>query len=525
MKKSFFTRVTLHPFLLGVYPALALLGNNINEIRGVDALRALFVAVLISGGLVLFFRQIMRNEHQSALLATVLLILFFSYGHVYGSLKEVHLLGITAGRHRVLIPLFIGLAGAGALWVFTGTRNFQPITQILNFVGLFAIAFPLYQITSFEVRTFLEKSSGEANPAESLKIRQMDNSKKPDIYYIVLDAYAREDVLANFYGYDNSPFLNELEAMGFYVAHCSQSNYTKTKFSLASTLNIDYLENLGGEELRHDNGEPNWVKIGFLIRQSKVRDFLESQGYQTVAFQTGFFWTEWDNADLYFKQDSEDLGTLGTLETFGHVNEFEALLIKTSLGLALADTGTILSQYLQPIISESPKRQRYEIVSFTLDTLEEIAPVRSPKFVFAHVVSPHAPYVFSQDGAFLADQENMRTGYPDQVTYINKRVLSIVQKLITNSEIPPIIILQGDHGGPETQALPIRLDIFNAYYLPDVSSQNLYSSITPVNTFRVVFDTYFGTNLGLLEDQSYHSTSDNFFDFNLTPNACEIATP
>ena len=48
-----------------------------------------------------------------------------------------------------------------------------------------------------------------------------------------------------------------------------------------------------------------------------------------------------------------------------------------------------------------------------------------------------------------------------------------------------------------------RISIFNAYYLPGHALQFLYDSITPVNSFRIIFDHYFGTNLGVLEDKTY----------------------
>ncbi len=41
-------------------------------------------------------------------------------------------------------------------------------------------------------------------------------SEMPDIYYIILDAYTRDDILAGAYGLNNRPFLQELEERGFY---------------------------------------------------------------------------------------------------------------------------------------------------------------------------------------------------------------------------------------------------------------------------------------------------------------------
>jgi hypothetical protein len=87
-------------------------------------------------------------------------------------------------------------------------------------------------------------------------------------------------------------------------------------------------------------------------------------------------------------------------------------------------------------------------------------------------------------------------------------MIEIIDNLMEQSTQPPIIIIQGDHGAPinwEGYGYPKenKLAILNAYYLPGVEVGDiLYDSITPVNTFRLVFDLYFNGNLGLLEDES-----------------------
>jgi len=48
-----------------------------------------------------------------------------------------------------------------------------------------------------------------------------------------------------------------------------------------------------------------------------------------------------------------------------------------------------------------------------------------------------------------------------------------------------------------------RISILNAYYLPDGGEKHLYKSITPVNTFRLVLNHYFGSDYEMLKDVSY----------------------
>jgi len=48
----------------------------------------------------------------------------------------------------------------------------------------------------------------------------------------------------------------------------------------------------------------------------------------------------------------------------------------------------------------------------------------------------------------------------------------------------------------------------------------LYPTIPPVNSFRIVFNTYFGTHLPLLEDINYFSDRYKRYDFSVIPNDC-----
>ena len=57
------------------------------------------------------------------------------------------------------------------------------------------------------------------------------------------------------------------------------------------------------------------------------------------------------------------------------------------------------------------------------------------------------------------------------------------------------------------------MSILNALYLPDDGAAELYDSMTPVNTFRVIFNTYFDTDFDLLEDRSYLATYEQPYDF------------
>ena len=110
-------------------------------------------------------------------------------------------------------------------------------------------------------------------------------------------------------------------------------------------------------------------------------------------------------------------------------------------------------------------------------------------------------------------------GYQNQLTFLNEKILQAMDTLISESDTPPIIVLQGDHG-PWLQPKNKRMWILNAYYLPG-QADKLYPTISPVNTFRLIFDEYFGGTYDMLEDVSYFSPVPKLYEFSEIPNNCE----
>jgi len=242
-----------------------------------------------------------------------------------------------------------------------------------------------------------------------------------------------------------------------------------------------------------------------------VRQVLESMGYTIVAFDSGYSWTMIPDADFFLQPFRASTFHMGLLSGF---NEFEAMLIDTSAGVLVTDATLKLPEVLAPEIGL--KKMHRERILYTLDQLPKIPPQPGPKFIFAHIGSPHTPYVFGPDGEMVGRDIVGIEGYQDQVTYLNKRMIPILQQIIADSAQPPIIIIQADHGGINFNP-DDRMRILNAYYLPDGGEQVLYQGISPVNTYRLLFNYYFGTHYPQLEDISYYSDYDIPYDFTVMP--------
>jgi hypothetical protein len=213
----------------------------------------------------------------------------------------------------------------------------------------------------------------------------------------------------------------------------------------------------------------------------------------------------------------------------GFLPEFSSILFRTTIFFPVA-------------VAFGMDDRREEIckrVLYKFDALSEIPMLNKPTFVFAHMIIPHSPYVFDRHGNFLTEdkvnEKSRRENYIDQLLFTNLKVKALIDKLLSNSKIQPIIILQGDEGTfPERHSregknfrnfnwkqatdaeLKEKMSILNAYYFPDTDNSVLYPSITPVNSFRLVFNLYFGTDLQLLSDESYAFVNEyhlySFFD-------------
>jgi hypothetical protein len=65
-----------------------------------------------------------------------------------------------------------------------------------------------------------------------------------------------------------------------------------------------------------------------------------------------------------------------------------------------------------------------------------------------------------------------------------------------------------------------RMSILNAYFLPGART-SVPATITPVNTFRIILNEYFGQNLELLKDVSLYSDYTDPFNFKVIQNPCD----
>lgn len=496
-------KIPLYPLLFALFSVLSLTAHNIGQIFIGEMMRPLAFSLALAGILFWILHRLLRDPHRAALASASLLFLFFSYGQVYSAFEGQTVVGIGLFRHRILFPLFCLLGIFVVVWILRKIKHPASLTYWLNLVSIFLLVYPSLSIVS----TLLQQAVSDASSKNSPAISEGNaNAATRDVYYIILDGYGRQDVLQREYGFDNTEFIHALRARGFYVADCSESNYAHTLYSLTSSLNYDYLDTLGATD---DDAE----RIS-LLKHSAVRAAFEERGYSIVAFPTGWSMTEWTDADIY-----PDYG-----KSFTTLTEFETLFLDTTMLRVATDYDRLNSK-----TTPYSQARRLRVLSM-IQTLKEIPSREGKYFVFAHFVIPHPPFSFGADGEWLeinvntASHEEIANAYVNQIIYINREILQVIDTLQSESDEQPIIIVQGDHGPPPdlTNDPAARMPILNAYYLPDIeAAEALYPAVTPVNSFRVVLNRYLGFSLPMLEDKSYFAPNQDHDRLTLFPNTCE----
>lgn len=498
MKRSRLPLFPIHPTLFAAYAVLGLLSVNLSQVKITVIWRPLTLAMGLALLLLIVLRLPLRSWLRSGLVSSLLLILFFSYGHLYDLLRQETLLGANFG-HRYLLPIVL-ITGAAIAWGIHQLRDLHGSTLIFNWVSAFLVALTLIQIVPVAVRPTPGKQLRHQIANLHQKLRPPQNQPLPDIYVIVLDTYMRADQLQTQFDYDNSAFLDSLREMGFYVAECGRSNYQHTYPSIAALLTYDKWENY--IRLYQDFGYDTVEKDpSIIIQNNPVRAQLEKQGYKTVNLDSAFPWLVFEDAEKTFRNAKTPL-----------ISNFEWMLIETT---ALR-IGITQLKWQPPAASDAETfgwfEERYQSKMQFYTWAEEAIAVPGPKFVYLHNLGPHIPFVTDSSCNFLSDpnyysgdktkaanDEYRKAGYIASIECTNAKTLPLLRKILEQSDPEPIIIVIGDHGIYDEYSH----ETLNAYYLPGDGAKQLYPTLTPMNAFRIIFNQYFGTSYDLLPDKSY----------------------
>jgi hypothetical protein len=494
-------RLPFHPLLFAAFAVLFLYAANLHEVLPVDA--ALPLARNVAGAAILLavLSLVFRSVTRGAIVASALVIAFVAFGHVATVAAGS---GLDDRAQLVAWGLVILAAIAYAV---RARASLPRVTTGLNVVAGLLIVSSLATILPYELGRATRSPSG---PVSEVQAAVSSTGHQRDIYFLIFDRYGSADALQRRFGI-RSDLYDWLRSQGFHVPASSHANYRATDFSLAATLNMRFLDELTRDAGR-DTGDRTPARA--LIQDHEVGRFLQARGYR--YYQLG----SWFGPTHHIEIADENIA-------LGETSEFESVLNETTIMPAVervfggsGGSATAQQQSFRDRVSEGTLLE--------LRQLRRVSTAPGPKFVFAHILLPHDPYVFHADGSIIPEAESRATDekplYAGQVAFANARIREIVGYLLSGPEEDrPVVIIEGDEGPlacrnvdcPSNSAdyLRIRLGNLVAMYLPGVDV-DVPDTFTSVNTFRLVFSEYFDAELPPLPNHSFTWPDDNHvYDF------------
>lgn len=481
-----------HPLLVGIPPILAFTRHNWRTVEVSYAAYSVAWTMALAAVLMLLLQQILGGPRKAGVVTSLWVIGLHAWN--------------AAGEHAQAMAAVISVA---TLVVVAWRGTLAVATAFFDIFAVIVLAMSVIELSSASRDVDPARPKPDYLSSLAIDPHVGDPAELPDIYLLVLDGHGREDVLTESYAVAPG-FADRLEGRGFYVAREAHSNYAQTALSLASSLNMDLLPALLDVE---DPAAGSRLPLKHIIAQNRVVHTLKDVGYDIVTYPGEYSLTAVPDADVERRP-------------LVYLTEYEYVLLgNTAIPWLTRQIGLPQGRLAHAV--------RRNHIQYVLDDLADGGASRpGPTFVFAHLVVPHPPFVFKPDGSYrktrgsatLADgdswkstnnryKEKYQSGYRDQVAYLDSEIERVIDRVLAQSERPPVIIVQGDHGpganvdwkSQGKSNMRERMAVLNAVYFPDGNYAALYPRMTLVNTFRVVFNHVLGTRLPLTDDQSYFS--------------------
>jgi hypothetical protein len=482
----------LYPFLFAVYPVVFLWGQNRgSSVPGWDLFEVLAVVVVVTGVVFALFAWALHDTSRGALATAIIMLLALTYGRAANFFH----VAIGMPEHTAILVAW-ALFAVTAVLVARGLTSPERATPTLNLIATLLIVMNIVPTAASLGRGAAPNVSARTDfPRGAL---HAPPGQLRDVYYVIFDRYAGPRTLSDLYDYDDTPFVSSLREDGFTVVDNALANYPQTTHSLASSLNMTTLDDLA-QKVGVDSSDRAPLQASF-ANPTVVRAFRTlGYKYEHVGSWWSISWVD-PTADQNF--------------VYGGVPEFAKVFLDTTIEPTVAQ--------MTKLDSATFERQAYDRIGFQEESLKQIAQDPAPTFTFAHFLLPHPPYVFAPDGSYVppGGDRSDEQAYIDQLQYTNGFIVSLEQELRAAPGPAPIIVIQSDEGPhPPTLDIPYelkaswseasiqdlgrKLRILNAYYLPGLKHDPIYADITPVNTFRVILDSYFGADLPLLPDRTF----------------------
>ncbi len=481
----------IHIFLLPVFFILNISNQFAGLISRKETIESFIIVIIGILALFILSSFIYKDKTRAGIAALLVGGLYLFFGNMKEMLAGIPLLSMIA-HYRVLLPLLAFLL-IMLLYRLSRRKNFSTTNLFLNLLLLLYLGIEIFKWG------FTSKADNRDSQIPHTSFSAAD---KPAIYLLVPDCYPSSEYQHRVLGIEKNELDSGLAQRGFQMIPKSSSNYKYPAFSMASLLNMDYLSWLEKEEYArpyHYNRATN------LVETSGVIGTLKQNGYRLTNLSV------FDLEGMPSIKKERFLSTTGREMIF--YNTFYYCIRRDVLPIFFPSLRTAL-------ITHQQKNNRELLENFkgynrlVIDSLLKMKPSgESPTFTYAHLEMPHFPYFFDSTGneypsveIFGSEMITNRERFANYIRYTNKKLLQVVDSLKAHHNGKAIILIQSDHGLNDI-AGSWKTDAFrnySAFYFPNQDYHLLYDSMSNVNTFRVLFNTYFGQRLPLLKDTSYY---------------------
>ena len=488
----------IHIIFLTIFPIIFIFSENMKELVPTDILIPLLVIIPISLTTFFILKLILKDSKKAALIVSIGLVLFFTYGHFYNILKGFTILDEVIGRHRYLIiPFILGII-IPTYFIIKSKIDFQNITKIVNGISIVLVIMVFVNVTTFgmtEIESYSTIHYESTN--DPMELQNIYNT--PDVYYIILDEYGGPESM-KYLNYDNSQFYEFLKEKKFIIPEKSTGNYPISQFSIGSSLNMEYLSDLSNNVGKDSK---SYLPIIQMVYNSQVIKNFKSLGYEIVIFDSEFV-------------PAKNFVLVDDIKC--HKDEMNSILLDSITRM------TMMGYFVERVDEE----KRRDLIKCAFSESKTIGNNKDkPIFAFIHILLPHPPNIFGPNGESVtpgipisSEIWDEKIAYIDQLKFANKEITKVIEKILDEDE-KSIIIIQSDTGSgfdinwknPDESMILQRLSILNAYYVPEISENQFYENITPVNSFRIIFNDYFNGNYKILEDLNYWNNVYKPFDF------------
>ncbi|HEY9068835.1 MAG TPA: sulfatase-like hydrolase/transferase [Candidatus Ozemobacteraceae bacterium] len=470
--------------------------------------------------LVLLSKRLWADRQHAGLFSLLVLTAFFGYGTAFEFIVPMLPRDLSPyGRHLLML---LTIATSLLIFAILLRRTRMKLDRPLRIMNVYLLIFVLLtgaeQLYVFSNRP--ARSTGHVLPASQPAPRSAPETVDPDIYCLILDAYAREDVLRDLYGFNASSFTRFLRDRGFYVADRSTANYPSTFASFLSMLEGRYIDDLLAPTLYPED---------FVARMATnpTMAAFAHRGYHLKIYKSGYYYT--------------NVSPSGVFETnqYPQTGEFTGTIIGRTILPALASvlpsavTKSIPPRYRELFFPYEGHRDR---IRFAFDAMPQASSASAPVFAFAHLFAPHAPFVFDAQGQEIEPlycfsyidainirwnrtEEEYKRAYVNQLAWLQQRVRDLVNTLLVSpSNRPRVIILASDHGpgcyfrygDMNASHLKERFANLIAVYCQNRRYGRLRQDLSLVNLFRSIRSEYLSEDLPPLPDRNIFLAGSDF---------------